>query len=234
MARREDIIPNSDKELNDWAKYFCQLVSQKTGGTSPEWDHIPKAMVEILNNCYIDWYTAYSVTLMPHTPIETGTKNRARDALVKEVRSFINEFIRNSSKVSEEDKESIGIHHANPSPVPKPTAQVEADLMFPGIHLVELVKIRKVGNLPDDPRSDYGVRIYYGILDAANSKWRITAPPVSGEDLPHSVFNRKKKMLFDFDGESGKTVYFCLRYERQSGGEEGAGPFGPILHAVIP
>jgi hypothetical protein len=41
-------------------------------------------------------------------------------------------------------------------------------------------------------------------------------------------------MLFDFDGESGKTVYFCLCYENQKGGKKGQGPFGPRLHAVIP
>jgi hypothetical protein len=35
-------------------------------------------------------------------------------------------------------------------------------------------------------------------------------------------------------GDSGKTVYFCLRYENQKGGEEGEGPFGPIMSAIIP
>jgi hypothetical protein len=118
-----------------------------------------------------------------------------------------------------------------PTPIHAPTSQAEADLMFPGIHMVEVLKIRKVGNLSDDLRSDYGVRIYYGILDAVNSKWRITAPPATGEDLSHSVFTREKKYLFDFDGESGKTIYVCLHYETSRGLP---GPFGPILHAVIP
>jgi hypothetical protein len=45
------------------------------------------------------------------------------------------------------------------------------------------------------------------------------------------VFTREKKLLLDLDGESGKTVYLCLRYENSKGE---AGPFGPILHAVIP
>ncbi|MDR1930756.1 MAG: hypothetical protein LBQ44_09045, partial [Treponema sp.] len=62
----------------------------------------------------------------------------------------------------------------------------------------------------------------------------IAAPPRTGDDLPHSVFTRRKKYRFDFDGNSGKTVYFCLRYENDKGGEEGEGPYGPILSAVIP
>jgi hypothetical protein len=62
-------------------------------------------------------------------------------------------------------------------------------------------------------------------------QFRVGAPPRTGSDLPYSVFTRKKKQRFDFDGESGTTVYFCLRYENPTGK---AGPFGPILSAVIP
>jgi hypothetical protein len=49
--------------------------------------------------------------------------------------------------------------------------------------------------------------------------------------LPYSVFTKKKKKRFDFEGESGNTVYFCLRYEN---GKGDVGPFGPILQAGIP
>jgi hypothetical protein len=236
MAHRKDLVPTADGEFDDWVKSFCDLVTQRTTGTPPEWDHIPTAASGKLTGMYPEWYAAYNVTTRKaHTPLDTAAKNRARDMMEKEARSFINEFIRSSSKVSEEDKESVGIFKADPSPIPRPTAQPEADLMFPGVHLVKLVHIRKAGNLPDDPRSEYGVRIYIAILNAKNKKWRVTAPPETGEDFPYSVFERKKDALFDFDGESGNTVYFCLRYEKQSGGgEDSAGPFGPIFHAVIP
>ena len=59
----------------------------------------------------------------------------------------------------------------------------------------------------------------------------IASPPVTGDDLPHSVFTRKKKRVFNFEGCSGMTVYFCLRYENEKGE---AGPYGPIFSAVIP
>ena len=119
------------------------------------------------------------------------------------------------------------------TPIPPPTAQVEADLTFPGIHLVELKRIRPVAGAAPDGRSDYGVRIFWGITGPASGtdKFRVTETPKSGNDLPHSQFTRRRKELFDFDGESGNTVYFCLRYENPKGE---AGPFGPILKAVIP
>jgi hypothetical protein len=44
----------------------------------------------------------------------------------------------------------------------------------------------------------------------------------------------RKKFRFDFEGDSRKTVYFCLRYENEKGGNGGEGPFGPILSAIVP
>jgi hypothetical protein len=71
------------------------------------------------------------------------------------------------------------------------------------------------------------------VLEESGRRGRflVSAAPETGEDLPHSVFTRRKKERFDFDGYSGKTVYFCLRWENTKG--EG-GPFGPIKQAVIP
>ncbi|MDR1144320.1 MAG: hypothetical protein LBK77_08935 [Spirochaetaceae bacterium] len=101
---------------------------------------------------------------------------------------------------------------------------------------MELRNIRPVSGADPDPRSDYGVRIYYGLSGPASAlfRFRVLEPPKSGNDLPYSIFTRRKRERFDFDGESGNTVYFCLRYENSKGGKEGQGPFGPILSAVIP
>ncbi|MDR1229857.1 MAG: hypothetical protein LBK61_00485 [Spirochaetaceae bacterium] len=228
-------IPKSYELFNLWFKFLVQYVTSKTSGTAPAWTHIPKAVLDMITDTYAAWYTVYGKTLGPHTPVDTLAKQEGRKAAEKAVRAFVNQYLR-FFPVTDEDRKAMGIPNRDtkPTPVPAPTSQAEADLVFPGIHLVELVKIRKAGILSDDPRSDYGVSVHFGILDAVNSEWRVTAPPASGKDLPHSVFTREKKILFDFDGESGKTVYFCLRYENQKGGKKGWGPFGPVLHAVIP
>ena len=91
-----------------------------------------------------------------------------------------------------------------------------------------------IGN--DPPEADWGVRIFWGILGepTALDKFRLLAPPVTGNDLPHSVFTHRKKYRFDFEGDSGRTVWFCLRYENSKGGREGEGPFGPLFSAIIP
>jgi hypothetical protein len=120
---------------------------------------------------------------------------------------------------------------------PKPEAQAEADLTFPGIHTVELRNIRPVGNFGlQEVRASYRARVFYGLSGAPGGafRFRVAGTPQGGRDLPCSVSTWRRKLRFDFEGESGSQVWFCLRYETGSGGEAGAGPFGPLLTAIIP
>jgi hypothetical protein len=54
-------------------------------------------------------------------------------------------------------------------------------------------------------KAEFGARIFWGVLGdpVATDKFRIAAPPVTGNDLPHSTFTHRKKFRFDFDGDSG-------------------------------
>jgi hypothetical protein len=124
--------------------------------------------------------------------------------------------------------------------LPMPTAQAEADISCPGVHLL-LLHLRPVsGSSLDLYQSDYGYHIYWGVMpqggatvEAAMSPKRelMQAPPI-GSYLPNSRFTRRKNELFEFDAEdSGKTVYFCVRYENAKGD---SGPWGPMFQAVIP
>ena len=230
-----DYIPSRDADFDRWFKYLNQYVGQKCGGSTPAWTHIPQAARTALADAYIAWYTAYGVTLNPCTPQEKAEKRRVRKLEERQaVRPFVNQYLR-YPPVTDEDRDNMGIpnHDVTPTPVPPPENQVEADLTFPGIHLLELRQIRPVSGTAPDARSDYGVRIYYGLTGTPTEthRFRLDAPPVSGKELPYSVFTRRKKELIDLDGESGNTVYICLRYENSKGA---AGPYGPILHAVIP
>jgi hypothetical protein len=128
----------------------------------------------------------------------------------------------------------------NPTPVPPPTTQAEADLSRPGVHLLELHLRPVTGSTPDPHRADYGFRRYWGIMPsggatveaATGTKRELMKTPVSGAELPFSKFTRRKKELLDFDqADSGKTVYFCIRYENAKGE---SGPWGPMFSSIIP
>jgi hypothetical protein len=170
------------------------------------------------------------------TAVITTRCKTAFDALIAKMRDVKKRYFL-QPPLMDEDLVSLELSppDTTPTPIPPPTAQAEADLTFPGIHLVELKQIRPVagsGSAPDG-KSDYGVRVFWGLTGPTGDadKFRVTGVPISGNDLPHSKFTRRHKELFDFDGESGNTVYFCLRYENPKGD---AGPFGPMLKAVVP
>jgi len=125
------------------------------------------------------------------------------------------------------------------SPILPPEGQAEADISYPGVHLL-LLRIRPVSGTVIDPRIVHGFRIFYGILppggatvEQATGTFRyLMKQPQSGDELPHSKFTRRRKELFDFNAnDSGKTVFFCIQYENSKGQ---SGSWGPLFQATIP
>jgi hypothetical protein len=252
MAHKNEYIPAKDAEFDDWLAFLVEYVGSKRGGPTPAWTHIPDAAYTALSDAYNAWYTAYLKMREPHTKVDTEAKNNAKAAAKAVVRPFVNQYLR-FPPVTNEDRTAMGIPNRDvtPTPIPPPEDQAEALVSFPGIHLIEL-KIQPVpAPASSANKSDYGVRIYYGVMGTvefgqspnslgaspsaklpAADKFRLAAAPASGDDLPHSVFTRRAKHRFDFPEEDrSKTVYFCLRYENSKGQ---SGPWGPILSAVIP
>jgi hypothetical protein len=96
------------------------------------------------------------------------------------------------------------------------------------------------GTEPFDNRSDYGYALYRGIMpqggatleQAAGIKHYLMKEPLSGDELLHHRFTRRRKEPVNFDAsESGMTAYFCARYENRKGWW---GTWGPVVSAVIP
>jgi hypothetical protein len=214
-------------------------VALMCGGTDPEWTHIPSAEQGLLTDAYMDWYAGYVRTFKAHTTADTAAMHAGYKRSKPVLSRFIQVWFRGFPDiVTAEHLANMGIAPIDDKPtrIPRPVNQAEADLTFPGIHMVKLVRIRPVAGSQPDLRSDYGVRIYIGLSGPPSEKYpvRFTKAPKTGKEFTYSIFTRKKDALFDLEGESGNTVYFCLQYETPSGGEEGKGPFGPILSAVVP
>jgi hypothetical protein len=238
MAHGRHFIPGPGPAYDRFFENIRRYVDARCGPPdAPEWSHIPPAERTALNAAYADWHAAYTPTLKPHTPAETAARNAAWQRSKRVLSRFIQVWFQGFPDiVTEEDLRNMGIPPVSKtqSGVPPPKAQAEADLVFPGIHLVELRRIRPAAGFdPPDPRSNYGVRIYYGLTGEPSEQFpfRLTGPLKTAKKLPYSVWTRNRKERFDFEGESGSTVYFCLCYEN---GKGKAGPFGPVLSAVIP
>jgi hypothetical protein len=127
------------------------------------------------------------------------------------------------------------------TPIPPPTGQPVLTITYHGgPHLLAVHFAALQGTEPPDRRGDYGYSLYRGIMpqggatleQAASVKHYLMNEPLSGEELLHYRFTRRRKELVDFDAnESGMKVYFCARYENQKGEH---GIWGPIESAIIP
>jgi hypothetical protein len=167
------------------------------------------------------------------TPVANALCKEAFDALTACMRDIKRRYFL-CPPLTEADLISLGLKPRSPgSPIPEPESQAEAQITFPGIHLVELSHIGPIGGFSGDLRSYYGTRIFFGFAGVSASPYdfRLSTPPIRGNQLPYSAFTRRQRHRFDWDGESGNTVYICLHYENETGKP---GPFGPIMQAIIP
>jgi hypothetical protein len=175
------------------------------------------------------------------TEVITSECRRAFLELTEKMRSIKNHYFI-SPPLTDTDLISLQLKPKDTehTPIPPPSNQAEADISRPGAHLLTLHLRAITGSPPDPHRSDYGFRIYWGVMPSGGAtteaalsvKRELIKVPVSGDELPHSRFTRRKKEKFDFPQEdSSKTVYFCVRYENAKGE---SGPWGPIFSAVIP
>jgi hypothetical protein len=186
--------------------------------------------------------TAYNTYHAVDTRSNHDLKEEARKAAIAAMRAFANKNVRYNPKMNTAQREELGIfpHDSQHTPVPAPAAQATANVRILGVHLLALHLSAMPGSPPDPHDSDYGFRIYWGIFPpggasveaAIGPRRELMKIPLSGEDLPHSRFTRRKREIFDFAAEdSGKTVFFCVRFENAKGEP---GPWGPVFSAVIP
>jgi hypothetical protein len=238
MTQRTDWLPGKREEQIALSKNWQTiLVTAKTTA----WN-IPATEVTALKTLTSTAETALELSQSSaRTVVITAQTKAAFTALTEKMRFFKSRYFL-IPPLLDADLISLGLkpHDTKPTPIPPPIAQAEADITYPAAHTLELHLRPLTDAAPDPHRSDYGFRIYFGIMPsggatleaAASLKHELMTPPVTGDELPHSNFTRRKRERMDFSQEeSGKTIYFCIRYENAKGEP---GPWGPIFSAVIP
>lgn len=225
MSSNSDFIPAKDGEFDVWFKHLTQYVSDKTGGTSPVWTHIPAEEVSALNHAYTAWYTAYEPSLIPHTPGITEAKNEARKTAEGVIRPFKRRYLEDPP-VTDQQRIDMGLHishHRTPVPTPDTMPELIPDT---GTRRRIAVHYRDEGSTHrGKPHHVTGIEVRWAFLDR---------PPVHlEEELIHSTFDTRSPLILDFDeADRGKRVYLAGRWEIHR--EGGKGPFGAVVEAIVP
>jgi hypothetical protein len=225
MAHREESIPKKDSDFDIWFENLNSTIVAKTGGSPPEWTHIPAEKVTALTGHWTDWHTAHTKTLVPHTSLDTAAKNRAKDLSFDFIRPFANQYLR-YGQISEDELRALGFHvrSGGHSPVPVPTTS-------PVLIIDTGTRRRLIIHYRDErstrrgkPDGVHGIEVRWAILDH---------PPADIKDLVNSSFDTKPPLILDFEEhERGRHVYLCGTWEIEREGEKG--PFGAIVEAIIP
>lgn len=248
MAKTSDWMPNSRSAQLAAARMWLDVLREETEDASGKtvqkyaaWG-IPAEVFTELTLLYASAQESLTAAQNEETRTKV-TNQRCKDAF-----NALAAAMRNCKRryffmppLGKADYVSLGLSLPDTSPtqIVRPEGMVTAEFRLTTIHQLVLI-IRPVSGSLLDSKSDYGVRAYWGIMppggatleEAAGTRHYLMKPPVSGEGLPESKFTRRKKEVIDFLPEdSGKTAYFCLRYENSKGE---AGPWGPIVSSVIP
>ena len=219
--KQTDWLSGSRSKKVEMAKNWIQIFSAK----AVEWN-IPESATSRLNELTVKVEGELAIPENERSVVNTARINEALGALTAFMRDVKKRYFF-QPPLKDSDILSLGLRPKDnePTPVLDPTGQATADIAYPGRTQL-LLNIKHVEGTPLDPRATYGYRIYWGLYADGD------APPADGETLIQSKFTRKKKELFTFrPSDSKKTAYFCIRYENSKGA---AGPWGPMVAAVIP
>ncbi|MDR1216484.1 MAG: hypothetical protein LBK25_07370 [Treponema sp.] len=216
-----DYIPRRDSVFVGWAKILLGYVQTRLVAFN-----IPDTIFQVLFALFTAFENAYNRTLDANKgPVDIAEKNRTRAAFEKALRSFIKAFLLYSPFVSDKDRDEmrIPIHDSTATPIPTPTTYPEytIDTATPGqlsVHFWDEASKRR-----GKPKGVHGAEIHWEMRENE---------PANEEDLNNSDFATRTPRLFSFTKDKqGKRVYFCLRWENGKGEK---GPWGALVHAVVP
>jgi hypothetical protein len=221
-----DFVPSRAALFDSWLKFLIQYVTLKCSGATPEWTHIPQAVLAALADAYAAWYTAYSKMRGPHTTVDRMAKDDARAIAETMARSFINQYLR-FPPVTDEDRLAMGIPNKDTHPTPKKVPDTSPSFsiiqMGPGT-LGIIYRDGEKGRKGSKPKGVDDIKICMGVSDE---------PIIDPEMLPSAKKATKCPSVYRFRAaDRGKRAYFASKWELRRG--DGEGPWSEIQSEIIP
>ena len=216
-----DYIPRADGPFLEWARNFHNYaLAHYSQWQTPS----PQALLEAPLAAYA---AAWDKCQNPNRgKVDVLEKDEARKVLEKACRTYYRAYIDGNPQIPDADRDNLGvpIPDATRTPSTPPATFPMADKIDTSVLRQITIHFRDNGsNHKAKPKGAHGCEIRWGLLDA---------PPASVEDLTHSNFDTNSPVTLAFDeSQRGKTVYFCLRWEGNTGLK---GPYGEIDRAIVP
>ena len=214
-------MPTKRAKRIEMAQRWRLLINEK----ATAWE-IPQRFVTQLNEAVAAVETENALSPSKRNKITNNRLRTAINNLMTTMRDIKKRYFY-TPPLSVADIASLGLkpRDTTPTNIEIPTVRAMGRVVYKGAGHIEL-HMMPGGDISGNLLSYYGIKIAYEVVDI------MAAAPQSIRDLNESRFTRRKKEGFVFQPEnSGKRIYFSIRYENSKGD---AGPWCPIFSALIP
>jgi hypothetical protein len=220
-----DFVPRKDADFTAFFENLERMVDANTHGPNPPWTHIPQEAASGFSEALGRWKDAYVPTLSPHIPEATHEKNRVRASSEKYFRHFVNQYIRYSDEVTDQERDQAGVPnpHRTRARVKRPEDSPAFTVEVAGPGMLRIRLHQEASARTAIPPGYGGAVIYRKILDKR---------PAGPEALTESgLATSSIHTLYFGESDWGKKVYISLCWQTKSGL---LGPPSPIQESVIP
>jgi hypothetical protein len=219
---RSDWLPSREQDLADLAARWQVILGDPAKVKAYGWVQVEVTTVLDSIDAFLTARTAHEAD---NSTAKRIVKDEARGEMVDAMRDFANASIRFNKKMTDADREALGIHAKDGvmTTHPAPTAQPDTVVDTTANHFEH--KIRALNRGRSDTSKPDGVHgVRYG--------WQVGGEkPLRGEDLPKSQFSRKTSLVISHsEADKGQTVYYATCYENAKGDQ---GPWSPVEEAII-
>ena len=214
MSRARDYVPSNAAQFNLFMQNLLHIVEGKIlspgGGAPPAWNHIPGDRFEALNAVYTEFTQAFQTAVDTPTHGNILRRQEAQAAVTKELRGFVNQFLR-FPPVTNSDRADMGIPNHDTIRTDHIAVTELVDFVIHLRNIRELVVDFWQAGLSTKakPGGYDGAVIIWGILDA---------PPAKPEQLIHHAMASRTPFTIHFEEtERGKTVYVAAAWQNERG-----------------
>lgn len=203
--KRKDYIPACGADL----KVFFDRLVHVTTENREKWG-IPEEVLTVLLSFHTCWNSAYakSCDKENRSHAEVFEKDQAKKDAVQAIRQFVSEYLAYSSKVTDTEREALGIRTRfarqlrSRAQVPVSTPLAEIDMSNRLQHTVRYVD--SLSGKRAKPEKVVYCEIWHKVGGEA---------PKSFSDLSFLGFSTCSSFLAKYDGElAGDTIYYWLRW----------------------
>ena len=236
----KDYIPQSDADFDIFQDNFIAGVQPNLG----DWD-IPNAEFSALQDLQTAWNDAWAKAKNKDTRsrADVQAKNDARDTYESGLRKFVKEWLAYNSKVSDAERESLGLTVRDTQPTPSPVPDRAPDITLDEIrHLSHTLRLTDPAN-PHTQAKPKGVREIEVFRYIVPQKTEPKPPEPQPKNEPSSspptdidqyrFVGNATRFLYTVEytlEDVGKTVWYIARYVNTRGE---SGPWSEPFSATV-